>query len=264
MHIRKLQIFFIIALTLGAVSVQSGTLTKEFHKTIDFPAGGDVMVKNTNGKIEMTSWDRQSVEVYAEIKIKGSGRDAKKALDQVNIIVDRSGDRLRITPEYPDRRKGNGFWDWILGSHSAPYVDFYIKVPRETNPVVQSTNGGIKLSEINGETDAGTVNGGIKMEDMKGSVDASTTNGSITVEVLRFNASDEIDLNTTNGAIKVNLPSQVKAYVKASTVNGAIHSDFELTIKGKILKKRLRGKINGGGGTIDLGTVNGSISINEL
>ena len=89
------------------------------------------------------------------------------------------------------------------------------------------------------------------------------TNGSISSKLDRFEDDDRIYLKTTNGSIKLRLPEDAKADVEASTVNGSIHTDFALTVRGKILKRKLNGRINGGGGRVKLSTVNGSISIYE-
>lgn len=273
----------VIFVLISTVSLLASTYTKEFNKTIDFLSGGKVNVKNVNGKIYLTSWDKESVKVEAEIKVKArSRREADDIFEKVKIIIDRQSDVVTIEPDYPKKQREGGFWDWIFGLHkSTPTVNFTIKVPKKSDLSIRSTNGhltvvdikgevnlgtvngGIDADEINGPLDAHTTNGAIKVAELNGSLDTHTTNGSITARLTRFSEDDEIQVNTTNGSVRLTLPADIKADVKASTVNGSIHTDFPLTVQGKILKKRLRGKINGGGGIIDLSTVNGSIKIYE-
>ncbi len=64
-------------------------------------------------------------------------------------------------------------------------------------------------------------------------------------------------------SIRLYLPSGIESDIEASTVNGRIKTDFPVKVRGKLGRKRIRGTINGGGGLIDLHTVNGSISIYE-
>lgn len=271
----------VILLLFGTATLSAFTYTKEFKKTVDFEPNGEVSVKNTNGRIEVTSWEKSEVEIYAEIKVKaGSQREGERLLEKVEIIVEKMGDRLRIEPDYPQRDDG-GFLDWVFGRENQPTVNFFIKVPKQTDLTAKSTNGHLSVSDIEGDTQLGTTNGGIdaeklagpldahttngsiKVYDLKGSLDAHTTNGSITASVTEFHETDEIDMGATNASIRLTLPSDVKADVSASTVNGSIHTDFPLTVQGKIMKKRLQGEINGGGGKIELSTVNGSIHIGE-
>lgn len=262
---RRTTVFLILFLISLPVICYSGTTyTREFKKTLDFKSNGDVEVKTTNGKIEVTSWNKNSVEIFAEIKVKSnSRREAERILDRVEIRVDRSSDRIYIEPDYPKRDRDDSFWDWIFGSESRPVVNFTIKVPEETNLNLRSTNGHVSASDIEGEIVMKTTNGGIEADHLQGTVAANTTNGSISVSISQLRGQDKVDLNTTNGSIKLYLPAEVRANVKASTVNGSIRTDFPLTIQGKISRKRLNGEINGGGGIIDLSTVNGSISIYE-
>ena len=257
-------IFILFSILISAVAFSKSTYTREFKKTVNFRSNGNIEVKTTNGKIDVTSWNRNDVEIFAEIKVKAnSRREANRILDKVEIRIDRSAGRLIIEPDYPKRNSGDSFWDNIFNSNRKPTVNFTIRVPEETNLNLRSTNGHVAASDVEGETVLKTTNGGIEADDLKGSVDANTTNGSVSVCVTQFSRQDQVDLNTTNGSIKLYLPSEVSADVKASTVNGSIRTDFPLTIQGKISRKRLNGEINGGGGMIDLSTVNGSISIYE-
>ena len=58
----------------------------------------------------------------------------------------------------------------------------------------------------------------------------------------------------------VRLPAGVSADVKASTSNGSITSDFELTTR-TISKTKLDGRIGNGGPLIEVSTSNGSIRL---
>lgn len=264
MYRKTIALFILFVISIIAASHSSTIYTREFKKLIDFKPNGSVAVKTTNGKIELTSWDKNSVEIFAEIKVKASSRsEAERILDKVEILIDQSSDRLSIEPDYPKRNSGDGFWDWVFRSESKPVVNFTIKVPKQTDLNLKSTNGHLSVDDIEGEAVLKTTNGGIEAEYLKGSVAANTTNGSISISLAQFSRDDRLDFNTTNGSIKLYLPSEVKADVRASTVNGSIRTDFPLTIQGKISRKRLNGAINGGGGTIELSTVNGSVSIYE-
>jgi len=246
-----------------AISLSAISVSKQFSKTVEFQSNGYVIVKNINGNIKITSWEMNSVQIEADIKVqRDSRREAERMMERVEILVEQINDKLKIEPDYPESH-GGGFWDWVFGSQNPPVVNFIIKVPRATNLTVESTNGQVTVFEIFGNADIGTVNGNINLEKMKGAVDAQTVNGSITVESIQFERNDDIDLNTTNGTIELLLPAEVKADIKASTVNGSIDTDFPLSVKGKILSKQIHGEINGGGGRIDLTTVNGSILIHE-
>jgi len=256
----------VLLLIFGCVGVlQASRVSKEFRKSVPFRPEGNVAVKNVNGMISVEPWDRDSVEVYAEIEVKaGSHREAEAFMEKVEILVDHQDDRLSVETDYPKVRGGDGFWDWVFGGKKPQVkVDFWVKVPAKTDLRLKSVNGRVQVRDVEGRANLGTTNGGIGAEGVRGAVDAHTVNGGIRVELTTFNPDEEMSFSTTNGAIEITLPWDVQADLKASTVNGRISTDFPVEVSGGFIGKKLRGRINGGGGLIDLHTVNGSIRIYE-
>jgi len=257
---------WVLFLIFGCVGVlQASRVSKEFRKSYPFSPGGKVAVKNVNGNISVEPWDRDSVEVFAEIEVKArSRREAEEFMDEVEILIDDQHDRLLIEPDYPKIRGGDSFWDWIFGGKKPRVkVQFWIRVPAKTDLNLKSVNGRVEVRDVEGRAKLETTNGQIEAEGMRGSVDARTTNGGIRVELAELDPDDEMTFRTTNGGIKLYLPEDVQVDIEASTVNGGISTDFPLEVNGKFNRKLVKGRINGGGGLIDLHTVNGSIRIYE-
>jgi len=237
-------------------------LKKEFNKKIDFVVDGNIIIENTNGRIEVTSWQKKTVEIFAEIKVRsGNSRRAREIFDEIRIIVDNRGDRLKIKADYPGKRDNNGLISWIFGKSVNVKVDFYIRVPVECNLESETVNGQIQVLGLKGGCNLSSVNGAVIAEDLCGDVHAKTTNGSIRVEITKLASQNYIDLHTVNGSIKLILPDNPSATVRASTVNGNINTDFDIIVHGKYNSKKLGGKIGHGDADIRLKTVNGSINI---
>jgi len=239
----------------------SGSITREFNKTYDFD-GDEVSVRTVNGKIFIESWDRDAVDVNAEIKVRAASKSlARDYLDKIEIVVRERGDALIIKVEQPHER-GGGFMDWVFGSGKPNVtVNFWIKTPEETDIEATSVNGSVEAIAIVGRASIHTTNGKIVAEQIEGPVEASTTNGSIYVNINTKEIDDDIDLHTVNGSIKLVVERDIEADVDISTVNGSISTDFPLEVRGKWGPKKVQGEINGGGPLIKLKTVNGSISI---
>lgn len=247
-----------------ATSSFAATITEDFEEVYDFNPGGDVIVRAVNGGIEISSWSQDKVEIKAEIKVKaGSRRKAEDLLEEVEIVIDYDSDRIRVKADYPKRWGRKGFFNWGFGSNAGVWVRYWIKVPEKTNIDLKTVNGGIGTENVEGRAELKTTNGGIEASEMNGTVSVQTTNGSVRVEVDSFSDSDEVSIRTVNGSVRLALPSDVSADLEASTVNGSIHTDFPLTVQGKLSKRHLDGKIKEGGGRINLGTVNGSVTISE-
>jgi DUF4097 and DUF4098 domain-containing protein YvlB len=149
-------------------------------------------------------------------------------------------------------------------------------------PVWGKTSGGsIQIGEVDGQVDVETSGGSIKIESAQGTVDAHTSGGSITVNevmgTINANTSggsikahisqqpeSDCRLSTSGGSVTVYLADDIAVNVDAGTSGGSVHTDFPVTIKGKINKRHLKAKINGGGPLLYLHTSGGSIYIKEM
>jgi len=114
---------------------------------------------------------------------------------------------------------------------------------------------------LKGRINAETTNGGIKAHDVSGSIDASTTNGGIEVELNQV-AESGVKLGCTNGGIELKLPEDARATISARVVNGGINTDgVKIETVGESTRRRLEGRMNGGGPKIDIEGTNGGIRI---
>ncbi len=55
----------------------------------------------------------------------------------------------------------------------------------------------------------------------------------------------------------------LNANVRASTLNGSITTDFPMTLTGTFTPRKLEGTIGAGGRSLELSTVNGSITLSK-
>lgn len=222
---------------------------EEIVKTFALKPGCNITVENTNGFINLEGWDQEKVEVTAVKSARGYDiRDAEENLKRLEVSFDQTGNDLKIETRYPRRLRFGGS------------VSYTLRVPRKANVDLQTTNGHVSVSEIDGKIRVHSTNGALKAENIAGSLRGSTTNGSITATLLRFSG-DDIHLSSTNGAIRLSLPDEVNAEVSAHTTNGSVRTDFPITTRGEIGKHSLKGTLGRGGAQIELGTTNGSISI---
>jgi DUF4097 and DUF4098 domain-containing protein YvlB len=96
-----------------------------------------------------------------------------------------------------------------------------------------------------------------------GTAEATTVNGSVRASMGRADWTGTMKFNTVNGGITVEVPADFSADVEASTVNGSIETDFPLTVQGRFMNRRLRGRVGAGGRTLEMESVNGSIRLRK-
>ena len=249
--------FAVSLLILGVASAE--TIEDTLERTMPFSSGSRLEVSNTNGDIEILTWDRDEIHIRARKKVKSSDTErARKAFKELEIKIDETGTGVTIDTDHP--RRGPSWW----GRDISMSVHYVISVPVQADLDLGTVNGKVRVEGVNGELDLRTTNGGIVVEDAGGHVSARTTNGGIDVELNEVSSGEDMTFSTTNGGITLLLPTDIKATLTARTTNGGIHTDFPITIQGSVGRNRLEGDLNGGGGTIALRTTNGGIRIREL
>jgi len=229
--------------------------TAEWRKTYDLQPGGRLEISNVNGKIDVEPATGNSVEVVAEKSARAASVEAAKAaLERIEIQETVSPTNVRIETKLP--RSGGGLFN---GSNSQ--VHYMVKVPVSLDVRFSTVNGGIELTGLKGRITAETTNGGVKAHGVSGAIDASTTNGGVEVELAQV-AESGVKLGCTNGGIELKLPSDAKATISARITNGGINTDgVNIETVGEASRRRLEGRMNGGGPRIDLEGTNGGIRI---
>jgi hypothetical protein len=227
--------------------------TAEWSKSYPLAAGGRLEIDNVNGRIDVDAWDGATIDVRAERLGKGSTQEeAKRMLDRIEIIEEVSSSRVRLQTKVARASS------WLGGGTE---VRYFVKVPAGAEIDVETVNGGIEIAGTRGRVTAETTNGGVTARRIAGPIDASTTNGGVDVEVEAV-IEPGIDLECTNGGITLRLPREAKATLAARITNGGIDvHDLNIELAGEATRRRLEGRVNGGGPRIALDGTNGGIRI---
>lgn len=239
-----------VLLTATAFSV-SARSTQTFEDTRSLVPGQTLTVRNQNGSIDVRAWDRHELAVVAVKTAQGSfWRDRDADLSLVEIELSEEADGVTLRTIVPRGMKNIS-------------VRYELRVPGKLNLDLETANGSVSVEDVVGDLELRTTNGKIEAKNVGGRVESETTNGSIDVELTEVAANADMSFETANGSVTLALPSDVSANLDAHTTNGSIQSDFPIMVQGKMRRTRVTGEINGGGGRIDLRTVNGSIRIRE-
>ena len=223
----------------------------ELRRTTLPLVNGQITVSGKNGGIEVIGEDRQDIALEARVVAQESSTEqAKSLLKEIKILTDGS-----IRAEGPS----SGSFFGLFGS--SWYVNFRLHVPRHLAAQLHSENGGIDISNIDGEISANTTNGGLTLRDLGGKVHATTVNGGLEVVLKGTQWHGEgLFAKSTNGGVTVNAPDHYSAHLIASTVNGGISVAFPVTTQGSI-RNHIDTQIGQGGPTIQVETTNGGVSI---
>lgn len=273
---------------------------EDFHFSFPLSAGGSLRLDTFNGAVEISSWDKDTIDIdgtkYAnsEYRLKEMKIDIAPSANSITIrtlppIDHRGNSGARFTIHVPKKTElasivsSNGAIrvEGIEGNAHLRTSNGGVHASRLMGTLeVQTSNGTVEVSDITGDTTLRSSNGTIRADVRKGRFGATTSNGSITAHLmgtdsspvrldsnnghieLTMDAPREVRASTSNSSITVRLPADAGASVSAHTSNSSITCDFDVSVHGgEISKHRLEGVIGKGGPLLDLGTSNGSIKI---
>jgi hypothetical protein len=222
-------------------------------------AGKSIEIKGVNGDVRAIAGSGPDVVVSAVKK----GRKSDPASVTIEVVTSAAG--VTICAVYPSTgKRANSCAPGDGGSMSTNdndvSVTFTVQVPAGVKFVGRTVNGSVGTERLGSDADVSTVNGDVRVV-AAGIVRASTVNGSVDVSMGKADWTGKVALSTVNGSIRATLPATFSAVVDGKTVNGSIESEFPLTVQGKFGPRSIHGTIGAGGRTLDLETVNGSITL---
>lgn len=222
-------------------------------------AGKSIEIKGVNGDIRATAGSGSEVVVTAVKK----GRKSNPSTVTIEVVNGAAG--VTICAVYPSSGKrankcAPGDEGTMSTNDNDVNVNFTVQVPAGVKFVGETVNGSVGTERLGGDAEVSTVNGDVRVV-AAGVVRASTVNGSVDVSMGRADWSGTVHLSTVNGSIRATLPPSFSATINGSTVNGSIESEFPLVVQGKFGPRSIHGTIGAGGRTLDLETVNGSITL---
>lgn len=223
-------------------------------RELNVPASGSLNIDSgRNGGIKVKGENRSDVLVRACVQAWGISEEAARAI----------AGSIRINTSGVVKADGPAEEGWS--------VSYEARVPHNTNLKLNAHNGGIGISEVEGNLEFETMNGGVSLMDVAGDVRGRTTNGGVNV-ALSGNTwkGSGMDVSTTNGGVNLTLPSGYAANIETGTVNGGFKSDIPaLNVTTEDVKgggwnnrvKEIKTAINGGGAPIKVTTRNGGVRI---
>ena len=236
-----------LAVVIGCCALSAVASNELFLRICPLPAGGNFALENVNGSVRVKGWSRNEVEVRA---VKSAFRD-QRDLERVRIEVVTLPGRVAVRTLYP---KGQGV---------EVAVQYVVHVPyRVLLGDVETVNGSVVVSGVDGQGDLKSVNGNVEVFDSSGRFSARTTNGDLRLELRRLLDGGPMNVETVNGSVFLGLPSNARADLHVTSMNGDFVSELPvISTNGAPASGMFRARLGGGGGEISVRTINGGIRL---
>jgi hypothetical protein len=197
---------FAVLLVAGFVGCANA---EEYTKSYTVNGRANVHVHADNGGVHITTSEGSKVEFDVTYEKSDWGTDSGAG---PRIDCRQDGNVVELTA-LDDEHSWSGFF----GNHNRR-LRIDIHMPQNADLDVDTSNGGVDLSSVNGNISIHTSNGGIKADHLAGTVVLGSSNGGIALDSLR----GALKVRTSNGAINA---SSLDGKGDFATSNGGVHVD---------------------------------------
>jgi len=241
----------------------------EWSKTYPIAGKPSLRVETSDGNIHVDTWDQSTIvaKVTTEHYKIGEGG--------IKIEEHQNGDSVELEVRFPHETH--------IGFNVHDYrVDIEIHLPREGHVNLRTGDGAIRLANFKGDMelqsgdghqDIDSIDGALRARSGDGHIHASgrfdglemvTGDGQIEARALPGSTmTSSWDLHTGDGSVTLQLPDNFAADIDLRTGDGHITTDMPMAVEGRLDKKDIRGKLNGGGNLLTVHTGDGSIRLEK-
>ena len=285
----------VLAWSAPAAADQGGQIADSVERTFSIAARPAVMIKNVDGRTLVSAGAQQSVQVRAvkEVFRAKSREEAQRAAAEVHVRIEQIASRIEVETVYPK--------NWFpFGTRPSVEVHIEVTMPASGDlearsidgPMhVEGINGRIVVSTVDGDLtvrrctgniEARSVDGRLLLEDSGETVKARTVDGNITItgllKNLEVSTTDgdlditiedgsrieaEWEIRSTDGDIVLRMPEGFSADLDIQTGDGRITNQHAVVISGDVSGRRLKGRMNSGGGLLQIRTSDGDVAISK-
>jgi hypothetical protein len=284
---RALRVFAICVFCF-AFTLPSAFAAEDWQKS--YPVSGKPSLTIGTGD---ASTDVQPCAACREVKIRVQWNDRRP--EDYNITESQSGDRVNF--ELKEKQR----FHVSIGNRHEPHV--LVEAPKEMDLEARTSDGGLKVSGIQGTVSLHTSDGGVEVADVSGAIklvssdgsiqmhnvtgtlESRSSDGNVTIEGklsgVQVHTSDgSLDLTLAEGSqlttasrveasdgnVKIRLPKTLAADIDLHTGDGHIDCQLPLTMNGYNSGggHTIRGKLNAGGTQLTVHTHDGDVTISML
>lgn len=192
---------------------------KEFSKTIDkqfdLAATGWVDLTNRHGKIDVKTWNKNSVQITIRIKVEAASQeDAQSVFDRITFDFSNSRDKVRAETLIASATKRSSWWSWSSSSSSDKYtINYEVYMPAEGSLRVDAKYCDVYAAAIGGRGEVTAKYGNVKLDGLGEDSNITIGYGNGTVSRAR-----DLNVDLAYGNIDVETLSDMNVTVKYGNV----------------------------------------------
>lgn len=273
LYLSAVSVFFLLA---PCFAQENKTLIKRTAyktETVEFGVGGTVSITGApNGSIKVEGWQKNAVEISAEVEMQAATEADLAELAKVNgFIIDDDFGHIRITSVGTHdknylKRVAKKFPKYLAAMPLK--IDYIIKIPVYSDLNIDGGKGDFSLSNVEGMLRINYLESNAKLNLIGGTVFATFGKGD--VEVVIPNRSwrgRSVDVQLAGGTMLVQLPINLNANIDARILRAGLIENALSNLKprdrAKFTEKSIAAKAGNGGAALSFTVGEGTLKLGE-
>ena len=171
------------ALANNGAPISKREFTKKVERSFEIDADGKVGLSNRHGKVEVKTWDKNSVEIEITIIVDARSESAAEdVFDRINIDFDNGRDFVKAMTNIES--KSNSWWPSASGSGNKSdfEINYLVHMPKTNDLQLYNKYGHSYVEDIGGSVIAEIKYGDLNMTRIGGDLDLDIGYGNAVVD----------------------------------------------------------------------------------
>lgn len=272
--LNTLSLTLLFLIFAGFTAAQTKSLIKRTNfksEKIEFGAGGTLTIVGApNGLISIEGWNKNEVEISADVEVQAENEADLAELSKVNgFVIDDSLGHIRVLSvgtydkDYM-KRVAKKFPKRLL---NLPFkIDYRMKVPANCDLVINSGKGDLTISGIEGSMQINALESNAALNLIGGTINATFGSGNVDVKIeTRSWRGRQANFQLATGNLNVRFPANMSAEIDASVLrSGKIENSFDSLKprnRSKFTDKQMIARAGNGGALLSFTVGDGIIKI---
>jgi hypothetical protein len=139
---------------------------KIIHKVFSVNADAKVALNNRYGNLNITTWNKNSVEIEVTITVQGNDiDDVEDKLSNINVAFNANAFLVEVETIFKNQKSN---WSWFKKSSTINYkINYEVKMPKSNSIDLNNDYGNIYLDDLEGNADINCDYGKISIGNLK-------------------------------------------------------------------------------------------------
>jgi hypothetical protein len=257
--------------TVGALAPAAAQPARTVERSVEMDPDGTLTLETFSGAVEVSTWDRASVEV--EVRIEGK---SEEQVNRTQIRVEGDREARTVKSDFDDLPQERFLGIFKMGTPDRPKTYYTVRMPRQARLKVDVFSASVQVSGAGDDVGIDGFSADVTIEGLNGRLQADVYSGDLRATAVRggvrfdsfsgdadvaFDAlTDDSSFDTFSGNVTLSVPAGAGFDLDSETGMGDLDAAFDTSTLERD-ENSVRGPVNGGGPRVGFDTFSGTLTL---